>query len=108
MNQDEEFKQQIQANDVGERMSEFAQYKKWKDEHDPSKPLAKTFCPNCEKETECTHTAELYECEECGEDFAKYIVGRTEPSKSDVSVTKVVLTDVKTTHSTENEERDAR
>ena len=83
MNQDEEFKQQIQANDYGESMSEFDQYKKWKDEHDPNKAPAKAFCPNCEKETECTHTAELYECEECGEDFAKYIVARN-PNIKDI------------------------
>jgi len=36
----------------------------------------KTFCPNCEKETECDFTAELYECNECGEDFASYIKPR--------------------------------
>jgi len=36
----------------------------------------KVFCPSCERETNCIHTAELYECNECGEDFAKYIVPR--------------------------------
>ena len=41
----------------------------------------KTFCPNCERETECEFTAELYECKECGEDFAKYIAGRTLPAE---------------------------
>jgi ribosomal protein L37AE/L43A len=56
----------------------------------------KTFCPNCEKETDCTHTAELYECEECGEDFAKYITGRGETSKTNVSVTENVLMLIKT------------
>ena len=55
----------------------------------------KIFCPNCEKETACTHTAELYECNECGEDFARYIVPR-EPSNSDVSATENVLTLIKT------------
>ena len=103
MNQDEEFKQQIQANDADEQMFEFAQYKQWKDEHDPNKPLKTTFCPICEKETVCTHVAELYECEECGEDFAKHIVGRTELSKSDVSVTENALTFVKTSQSNEME-----
>ena len=32
----------------------------------------KTFCPNCEKETDCTFDAELYSCNECEEDFASY------------------------------------
>ena len=32
----------------------------------------KTFCPNCEKETECEFRAELYWCSECDEDFASY------------------------------------
>ena len=57
--------------------------------------IRKEFCPNCEKDTECIHAAELYECQECGEDFAKYIVPRTapctavnEPSNSDVSMTQ--------------------
>ena len=69
----------------------------------------KTFCPNCEKDTECIHAAELYECQECGDDFAKYIVPRTapctavnEPSNSDVSMTQDVLTDIKTPRSIEN------
>lgn len=61
----------------------------------------KTLCPNCEKETECEFTAELYECKECGEDFAKYIVSR-KPANSDVSVTQDVLTDIKTPRSIEN------
>ena len=61
----------------------------------------KTFCPNCERETECTHAAELYECEECGEDFAKYIVSRN-PSVSDVSAAQDVLTDIKIPSSIEN------
>lgn len=71
----------------------------------------KTFCPNCEKDTECIHAAELYECQECGDDFAKYIVPRTapctavnEPSNSDVSMTEDVLTDVKTGQSIEIED----
>jgi len=69
----------------------------------------KTFCPNCEKDTECIHAAELYECQECGDDFAKYIVPRTapctavnEPSNSDVSMTQDVLIDIKTPQSIEN------
>jgi len=66
------------------------------------KDIAKTFCPNCEKDTECIHTAELYECQECGEDFAKYIVGRTEQSNSDVSMTQDVLTTIKTSFDTED------
>ena len=71
----------------------------------------KTFCPNCEKDTECIHAAELYECQECGDDFAKYIVPRTapctavnEPSNSDVSMTQDVLTDIKTGQSIEIED----
>ena len=73
----------------------------------------KTFCPNCEKDTECIHAAELYECQECGDDFAKYIVPRTapctavnEPSNSDVSMTQDVLTDIKTPRSIENNNPD--
>lgn len=61
------------------------------------------FCPNCEKDVECIHTAELYECKDCGEDFAKYIVSR-KPANSDVSVTQDVLTDVKTGQSIEIED----
>jgi len=61
----------------------------------------KTLCPNCEKETECEFTAELYECKECGEDFAKYIVSRN-CNVSDVSTTQDVLIDVKTPRSIEN------
>ena len=73
--------------------------------------IRKEFCPNCEKDTECIHAAELYECQECGDDFAKYIVPRTapctavnEPSNSDVSMTQDVLTDIKTPQSVEIEE----
>ncbi len=74
----------------------------------------KQFCPNCEKDSECIHAAELYECQECGEDFARYIVPRTnpdyynhadipaetstvvtEPSNSDVSMTQDVLMTIK-------------
>lgn len=61
----------------------------------------KILCPNCEKDTECEHTAELYECKECGEDFAKYIVSR-KADVSDYSVTQDVLTDIKTPRSIEN------
>ena len=61
----------------------------------------KTLCPNCEKETECEFTAELYECKECGEDFAKYIVSRN-CNVSDVSMTRDVSTDIKTPSSIEN------
>jgi len=66
-------------------------------------PSNVVFCPNCEKDTECIHTAELYECKECGEDFAKYIVSR-KPANSDVSVTQNVLIDVKTGQSIEIED----
>ena len=61
----------------------------------------KTFCPNCEADTPCTHEAELYVCEICGEDFAKYIVSRN-CSVSDVSMTQDVSTDIKTPQSIEN------
>ena len=61
----------------------------------------KTFCPNCEKETNCVYIAELYECKECGEDFAKYIVSR-KPAESDVSMTGDVLTDIKSSNSAES------
>jgi len=44
-------------------------------------PSNVVFCPNCEKETECEFTAELYECKESGEDFAKYIVARKLPDE---------------------------
>ena len=65
----------------------------------------KTLCPNCEKETECEFTAELYECKECGEDFAKYIVSRN-CNVSDVSTTQDVLTSIKTSNSIENNNPD--
>ena len=65
-------------------------------------PSNVVFCPDCEKDVECIHTAELYECKECGEDFARYIVSR-QPAKSDVSMTQDVLTDVKTGQSIEIE-----
>jgi len=65
----------------------------------------KTLCPNCEKDTECIHTAELYECKECGEDFAKYIVSRN-CNVSDVSTTQDVLTSIKTSNSIENNNPD--
>ena len=61
----------------------------------------KEFCPNCEAETPCTHEAELFVCDICGEDFAKYIVSRN-CNVSDVSITQDVLTDVKTGQSIEN------
>jgi len=64
-------------------------------------PSNVVFCPNCEKETECEFTAELYECKECGEDFAKYIVSRN-CNVSDVSMTRDVSTDIKTPSSIEN------
>ena len=67
--------------------------------------IRKEFCPNCEKETECEFTAELYECKECGEDFAKYIVSRN-CNVSDVSTTQDVLIDVKTPRSIENNNPD--
>lgn len=61
----------------------------------------KEFCPNCEAETPCTHEAELFVCDICGEDFAKYIVSRN-CNVSDVSMTRDVLTDIKTPSSIEN------
>ena len=61
----------------------------------------KEFCPNCEAETPCTHEAELFVCDICGEDFAKYIVSRN-CNVSDVSITQDVLTDIKTPSSIEN------
>ena len=63
--------------------------------------IRKEFCPNCEAETPCTHEAELFVCDICGEDFAKYIVSRN-CNVSDVSVTQNVLTDIKTGQSIEN------
>ena len=51
----------------------------------------KEFCPNCEAETPCTHEAELFVCDICGEDFAKYIVSRN-CNVSDVSTTQDVTT----------------
>ena len=53
--------------------------------------IRKEFCPNCEAETPCTHEAELYVCDICGEDFAKYIVSRN-CNVSDVSITQDVTT----------------
>ena len=61
----------------------------------------KEFCPNCEAVTPCTHEAELFVCDICGEDFAKYIVSRNR-NVSDVSMTRDVLTDIKTPSSIEN------
>ena len=61
----------------------------------------KEFCPNCEAETPCTHEAELFVCDICGEDFAKYIVSRN-CNLPDVSMTQDVLTDIKTPSSIEN------
>jgi len=63
----------------------------------------KEFCPNCEAETPCTHEAELFVCDICGEDFAKYIVSRY-CNVSDVSMTQDVLTDIKTSRSIEIED----
>ena len=65
----------------------------------------KEFCPNCEAETPCTHEAELFVCDICGEDFAKYIVSRN-CNVSDVSITQDVLIDVKTPRSIENNNPD--
>ena len=67
--------------------------------------IRKEFCPNCEAETPCTHEAELFVCDICGEDFAKYIVSRN-CNVSDVSITQDVLTDVKTPRSIENNNPD--
>ena len=67
--------------------------------------IRKEFCPNCEADTPCTHEAELFVCDICGEDFAKYIVSRN-CSVSDVSMTQDVLTDIKTPHSIENNNPD--
>ncbi len=55
----------------------------------------KEFCPNCEAENPCTHEAELFVCDICGEDFAKYIVSRN-CNLPDVLTTQDVLTDVQT------------
>lgn len=63
--------------------------------------IHKEFCPNCEAETPCTHEAELFVCDICGEDFAKYIVSRN-CNVSDVSTTQDVLTSIKTSNSIEN------
>lgn len=63
--------------------------------------IHKEFCPNCEAETPCTHEAELFVCDICGEDFAKYIVSRN-CNVSDVSMTRDVSTDIKTPSSIEN------
>jgi ribosomal protein L37AE/L43A len=49
------------------------------------------FCPNCEADVPCTHEAELYVCDICGEDFAKYIVLRS-CTLPDVSTTQDVTT----------------
>ena len=59
------------------------------------------FCPNCEADVPCTHEAELFVCDICGEDFAKYIVSRN-CTLPDVSMTQDVLTDIKTPSSIEN------
>jgi hypothetical protein len=32
----------------------------------------KTFCPNCEKETENTLLCEIYSCHECDEEYENY------------------------------------
>ena len=53
--------------------------------------IHKEYCPNCEAETPCTHEAELFVCDICGEDFAKYIVLRN-CNLPDVSVTQDVTT----------------
>lgn len=61
----------------------------------------KEFCPNCEAVVPCTHEAELFVCDICGEDFAKYIVSRN-CTLPDVSTTQDVLTSIKTSNSIEN------
>ena len=63
--------------------------------------IRKEFCPNCEADVPCTHEAELYVCDICGEDFAKYIVSRN-CTLPDVSTTRDVLTPIKTSQSNEN------
>ena len=63
------------------------------------------FCPNCEAVVPCTHEAELFVCDICGEDFAKYIVSRN-CTLPDVSTTQDVLTDIKTPNSIENNNPD--
>ena len=63
--------------------------------------IRKEFCPNCEAETPCTHEAELFVCDICGEDFAKYIVSRN-CTLPDVSTTQDILTPIKTSQSNEN------
>ena len=65
----------------------------------------KEFCPNCEAVVPCTHEAELFVCDICGEDFAKYIVSR-KASVPDVSTTQDVLIDIKTPRSIENNNPD--
>ena len=67
--------------------------------------IRKEFCPNCEADVPCTHEAELFVCDICGEDFAKYIVSRN-CNVSDVSMTRDVLTDIKTPRSIENNNPD--
>ena len=63
-----------------------------KDSHqNANTEIHKEFCPNCEAEVPCTHEAELFVCDICGEDFAKYIVSRY-CNVSDVSVTRDVTT----------------
>ena len=74
-------------------------------EIDRLKAERKEFCPNCEAETPCTHEAELFVCDICGEDFAKYIVPR-KCNVSDVSMTRDVLTDIKTPPFIENNNPD--
>ena len=69
------------------------------------KEMRKEFCPNCEAETPCTHEAELFVCDICGEDFAKYIVSRN-CNVSDVSMTQDVLIDIKTPRPIENNNPD--
>ena len=65
----------------------------------------KEFCPNCEAETPCTHEAELFVCDICGEDFAKYIVSRN-CTLPDVLTTQDVLSSIKTSNSIENTDPD--
>jgi hypothetical protein len=51
--------------------------------------MTKMFCPNCEKETECTLYSKVYECEECKEDFEEVIASpvqtqKERPSKEEI------------------------
>jgi hypothetical protein len=45
----------------------------------------KTFCPNCEKETDCSFICEVYFCKECNEDNGNYEKPSTKHWKSQAS-----------------------